>query len=127
MSNSVLYRNIIDATTQIVKQFGKGMIFEQRFVNVLSDLAPGRTEPAVFKIIKSSTQDGLLKPVLNANAKSIEHQVATATATLSKQYGYDHSLVEGILFSLAIGYGTITTAQYNALKALKNKPTNSMC
>ena len=123
MSNSVLYRNIIDATTQIVKQFGKGMIFEQRFVNVLSDLAPGRTEPAVFKIIKSSTQDGLLKPVLNANAKSIEHQVATATATLSKQYGYDHSLVEGILFSLAIGYGTITTAQYNALKALKNKPT----
>lgn len=123
MSNSVLYRNIIDATTQIVKQFGKGMIFEQRFVNVLSDLAPGRTEPAVFKIIKSSIQDGLLKPVLNANAKSIEHQVATATATLSKQYGYDHSLVEGILFSLAIGYGTITTAQYNALKALKNKPT----
>lgn len=122
MSNSVLYRNIIDATTQIVKQFGKGMIFEQRFVNVLSDLAPGRTEPAVFKIIKSSIQDGLLKPVLNANAKSIEHQVATATSVLSKQYGYDKSLVEGILFSLAIGYGTISISQYNSLNALKNKP-----
>ena len=123
MHSSVLYPNLVDATVDIIKKFGKDIIHEDRFVNVLSDLSPGRNEPAVFKIIRSAIHDDLLKDVLNANAKSIEHQVATATATLSKLYGYDHSLVEGILFSLAIGYGTITTAQYNALKALKNKPT----
>ena len=122
MGNSVLYRNIIDATNKIVAQFGTDIIHEERFVNVLSDLSPGRNEPAVFKIIRSALQDDLLKSVLSATAKNIEHQVATSSAALSKQYGYDQSLVEGILYSLAIGYGTISTTQYNALKALKNKP-----
>lgn len=123
MRNSVLYPNLIAATANIIKKFGTGIIYEERFVNVLSDLSPGKNEPAVFKIIRSALQDDLLKPVLIANAKNIEHQVATASTALTKQYGYDQSLVEGILFSLAIGYGTITDTQYNALKAQKNKPS----
>ncbi len=126
MQNSVLYPNLIDATANIIKKFGKDVIHEDRFVNVLSDLSPGRNEPAVFKIIKSAILNDLLKDVLNSNAKNIEHHVTTATAVLSKQYGYDQSLVEGILFSLAVGYGTITIAQYNALKALKSKPSKKL-
>lgn len=122
MQNSVLYKKLVDATVKIITQFGRSIIHEERFVNILSDLYPERDNPAVLRIIKSLIQDNLLKDVLNANVKNIEHQVATATAVLSKRYGYDQYLVESILYSLAVGYGTISTAQYNALKALKNKP-----
>lgn len=122
MRNSVLYKKIVDATAKIITQFGRSIIHEERFVNILSDLYPERDNPAVLRIIKSLIQDNLLKNILNANVKNIEHQVATAVGALSKQYGYDPFLVEGILFSLAVGYGTISTAQYIALKALKNKP-----
>ena len=120
MVKSQINNNLIDATKKIVTQFGKNIIHEERFVNVLSDLSPERNAPAVFKITKSAIQDDLLKPVLNADIKSIEHIVAATTSTLSKQYGYDQLLVESILFSLAVGYGTITTVQYNALKAQNN-------
>lgn len=122
MLNSKLYTNLIDATNKIVNQFGSSIIQEDRFVNILLDMYPDRDNPAVYRIIRSAIQDGLLKNVLFADVKSIENQVATVTSTLSKRHGYDKSLVEGILFSLAIGYGTITTTQYNALKSPKNKP-----
>lgn len=123
MQKNILYSNIVAATSSIVTQFGRSIVHDDRFVNILSDLYPERDNPAVYRIIKSAIQDDLLKPVLSANAKSIEHQVATATVALSKQYGYDQSLVECILFSLAVGYGSITSAQFNALVALRNKPT----
>ena len=87
MQNSVLYPNLTGAIANIIKKFCKGIIHEERFVHVLSDLSPGRNEPAVLKIIRSAIQDDLLKPVLSANTKNIEHQVTTATAVLSKQYG----------------------------------------
>ena len=122
MQKNGLYINIVDATANIVKQFGRITVHEERFVNILSDMYPERDNPAIYKIIRSAIQDGLLTGILSANAKSIEHQVASATSALTKQYGYDQSLVEGIMFSLAIGYGTISTTQYNALKAQKNKP-----
>ena len=99
MQNSVLYKKLVDATVKIITQFGRSIIHEERFVNILSDLYPERDNPAVLRIIKSLIQDNLLKDVLNANIKNIEHQVATTVGALSKQYGYAPSLVEGILFS----------------------------
>lgn len=123
MFKRMLYQNLIDATHSIVAQFGKNIVHEERFVNILSDLYPERDNTAIFRIIKSAIQDDLLTSILSSNAKNIENQVATNTSALVKQYGYDHSLVESILYSLAIGYDTISIAQYNALIALRNKPS----
>ena len=122
MAGVQLYDRVIKATEQIVAKFGKVVLTEERFVYILSDMYPERDNPAIYRIIRSAIQDGLLTSILSANAKNIEHQVATTTSVLTKQYGYDQSLVEGILYSLAIGYGTISTTQYNALKTQKNKP-----
>lgn len=121
MLKSKLYSNLVDATNKIVNQFGKSVIQEDRFVNILSDMCPDRDNPAVFRIIRSAIQDDLLKNVIFSDVKSIENQVAFVSSALSKRYGYDKSLVEGILFSIAIGYGTISAEQYDALKKPQNK------
>ena len=121
MIKSKLYNNLVDATNRIVNQFGKSIIQEDRFVNILSDMCPDRDNPAVFRIIRSAIQDDLIKNVLFSDFKNIENQIATVSYALSKRYGYDLSLVEGIMFSLAVGYGTISKAQYTDLSCPKNK------
>ena len=122
MQTKKLYPNLVDATSTIIKQFGHGIVHEERFVNILSDLNPDRDNPALFRIIKASIQDDHLKMVLSANANNIEHQIATASSILAKQYGYDQTLVENILFSLAVGFGTISVKEFNTINNPKPKP-----
>ena len=43
MPNNGLYINIVDATANIVKQFGRITVHEERLVNILSDMYPERT------------------------------------------------------------------------------------
>lgn len=116
-----LYNHLIDATSKIISQFGDGIVYEERFVNILSDMFPDRDNPAILRIIKSAILARLLKGVFNSNAENIGVRVDAAALSLSKQYGYDQKLVKCILSSLAVGYGTISTAQYETLNNLRQK------
>ena len=122
MHNSVLYKNLISATSQIVTQFGRGIVCEPSFVNILSDLYPERDNPAIFKILKTIIQDGVATEILNAGPQSIAVLVRKRTSDLCIYYGYDETLAEGILYSLAIGYGTMSIQEYNTLRNQRNRP-----
>lgn len=112
-----LYDGLIKATEQIVAKFGKDVLSEERFVNILQDLYPNRDNPAVFRIIKTMINDGITLETKSTNKVNIGSVVAKSGLSLSQKYGYDESLVKGIIYSLAIGCGSITYSDYNALYA----------
>lgn len=123
MKNNQLYSNLVDASSKIVSKFGKGIVYEERFVNILSDLYPSRDNPAIVRVIKTITHEDQLKNVLNSDVKNIEHEIASTVSVLKKKYGYDQTLIEDILFSLAVGCDTISQDQYNVLKGLQKSPS----
>ncbi len=120
---SKLYNGIINATEQIVAKYGKGVITEERFVNILADIYPDRDNPAVFRIIKSTIKEGITKELASSKIQAIEYVVANNSSLLSKKYGYDNLLVEGILYSLSIGYGVISRSEYVTLSNKNNSPS----
>ena len=117
MAGVQLYGGLIKATEQIVAKFGKDILTEERFVNILQDLYPDRDNPAVFRIVKSMINDGIVSDLESTNKVNVSSIVARLGMSLSQKYGYDKNLVEGILYSVAIGYGSITYSDYNALFA----------
>lgn len=123
MAGVQLYEGLIKATEQIVAKFGRNVLAEERFVNILQDLYKDRDNPAVFRIIKTMINERMSSELESINKVNVSSIVAKLGMSLSQKYGYDKNLVEGILFSLAIGYGSISRSQYNALSALNNKPT----
>jgi len=118
---STLYNGVINATEQIVAKYGKSVLIEERFVNILADLYPDRDNPAIFKIIKSAIKEGITKDLVSSEVHTIDHIVANNSTLLSKKYGYDNMLVKGILFSIGIGCGVMSISEYNSLF----KKTNS--
>ena len=116
-----IYEGLIKATEQIVSKFGKGILKEERFVNILQDLYPNRDNPAMFRIIKSMINDGLISDLLSCNKNNIQNFTSKTASALNKKYGYDKHLVEDILFSMSIGIGNITYSDYNALYTPSNQ------
>lgn len=131
MIKSQLYTNLVAATGQVIAQFGKTIIQEDRFVNILSDMYPDRDNPAVTRIIKSAIQDGILIDITSATIKNIETVIANATVSLTKKYGYEPLLTEGILYSISVGSDVISKADYMSLcqkkkvQSKKNTSNNS--
>lgn len=118
-----LYEGLIKATEQIVAKFGRNVLAEERFVNILQDLYKDRDNPAIYRIIKTMINDGIIADIEFYNMENISSNVTKSVLSLSQKYGYDKNLIEGLIYSIAIGYGSISRSQYNALSALKNKPT----
>ena len=85
MKNNQLYSNLVDASSKIVSKFGKGIVYEERFVNILSDLYPSRDNPAIVRVIKTITHEDQLKNVLNSDVKNIEHEIASTVSVLKKK------------------------------------------
>ena len=117
MAGVQLYEGLIKATEQIVAKFGRNVLAEERFVNILQDLYPDRDNPAIYRIIKTMINEGIASELESANKGNVSSIVAKLGLSLSQKYGYDNSLVEGLIYSLAIGCGSITYSDYNALFA----------
>lgn len=122
MSTMQLYQGLIDATRNIVNQYGKDVLKEERFVYILADMYPDRDSPALFRIIKSAIQDGIINALIDTNVQTIEFVVSNLTSSLTKKFGYDSMLAEGVLYSLAVGSGVISIDNYNSLKHKNNNP-----
>ncbi len=117
MAGIQLYEGLIKATEQIVAKFGKDVLTEERFVNILHDMCPDRDNPAMYRIIKTMINEGIASGLESTNKENVSSIVAKIGLSLSQKYGYDKILVEGIIYSLAIGYGGITYSDYNVLFA----------
>lgn len=114
MSKVQLYDRLIKATEQIVTKFGKDVLTEDRFVNILQDLYPDRDNPAVFRIVKSMINDGFFSELMLCNKGSIHNYVSKTVSALNQKYGYDKVFVEGIIYSIAVGCGAISQKDINS-------------
>jgi hypothetical protein len=108
MAGVQLYDGLIKATEQIVARFGKDVLIEDRFVNIMQDMYPDRDNPALFKIVKSMNNDGFFSGLLTCNKGNIQNYVSKIVSNLNKKNGFDKQLVESISYSIAIGCGVVT-------------------
>ena len=108
MTGILLYNGLIKATEQIVAKFGKDVLTEERFVNILQDLYPDRDNPAVFRIIKSMINDGYCSDLLSCNKDNIQNFVSKTSLAFNQKNGFDKQLVENIIYSFAVGCGVIS-------------------
>lgn len=125
MSGVQLYDGVIKATEQIIANFGKDILTEERFVNILQDLYPDRDNPAVFRIIKSMIVDGYTINLFNANKENIHNIVINTAASLSKKYGYESHLVENMMYSIAVGSNVVCPSDLSSPSSPKPAPSKS--
>ena len=97
-----------DAIKTIVDQFGKEVLTEERFVNILSDVYPNRDNPAMMGIIRTLVKEGYCSDLLSCDENSVQVFISKTTLALNKKNGYDKKLVEDILYSLALGSGIVS-------------------
>lgn len=102
-----------DAIKRIVDQFGKEVLTEERFVNILADVYPDRDNPALFGIIKTMVKDGYCSDLLACDKDGVQTFISKSTLALNKKKGYEKTLVEDILNSLAAGCGMAATKNLN--------------
>jgi len=91
------------AIKQIVDQFGKDVLTEDRFVNILADMYPDRDNPAVFSIIRTLVKEGYSSDLLLCNKDNVQSFISKSALVLNHKNGYDKNLVESLLNSLAVG------------------------
>ena len=64
---------LIDEISAIVSKYGKDIVTEERFVNILKDLCPDRDNPEKFNIIKWCIDEGLTAEIVsNCNVVNIK-------------------------------------------------------
>lgn len=112
MASVQLYKGLVNATEAIVTKFGKDVLTEDRFANILADMYPDRDNPAVFGIIRTLIKDGYCSDLLLCNKVSIQTFVSKSTLALNQKNGFDKNLVESILNSLAVGCGVTSLNDY---------------
>lgn len=125
MAGVQLYDGLIKATEQIVAQFGKDVLTEERFVNILHDLYPDRDNPAIYIIVKSIVNDGISTELLNTKKRKVEAFLSKSSAILAKKYGYDKQLVEGVIYSIAVGCKKMQHLQTKVPKPAKQKTSKT--
>lgn len=115
-----------EAINKITNQFGKDVLTEERFVNILADLYPNRDNPAVFSIIRTLVKDGCCSDLLACNKINVQTFISKSALALNKKYGYDKTLVEETLNLLAAGCGVTVPKNVNqpAPKPAPSKQTS---
>lgn len=92
--------NFKDAIIETINQFGRGVIGEARFVNILSDMHGYKDFPACKRILSVIIKDGtngklFLKPTFPTEA-----EIRQTVILINKQYGFQEDLIEYVLYSI---------------------------
>ena len=114
---------LIDEISTIVRRYGKSIVTDNRFVNILKDLYPDRDNPEKFKIIYDLISQGTIARLLKGKKDDLESFVEKQSAQYSKTNKVDKEEVSAILFAFAIGAKCITRSEYNSYKK-PVKPNN---
>lgn len=128
MASIQLYKGLVNATEAIVTKFGKDVLTEDRFVNILADMYPDRDNPAMFSIIRTLVKEGYCSDLLLCNKDCVQSFISKSTVVLNQKKGYDKNLVESILNSLAVGCKitimppSVVPTPKKQKKQVKNKP-----
>ncbi len=110
-----LYNGLVKATREIVAQFGKEILAEQKFVNIYLDLYPDRDHPAKFRILRSIISEGVATNLQSCNENNIVAFANQQAEKLERKYGYDKSKLKNTLYSLAVGADVISDSEFKAL------------
>lgn len=119
---------LIDEISAIVSKYGKDIVTEERFVNILKDLCPDRDNPEKFNIIKWCIDEGLTAEIVsNCNVVNIKKFVEKKSFLLGKQYRINAEDVKVILYSIAVGVNSITRDDYYSIDnpQKQNPPTKT--
>lgn len=95
--------------SRIVEKFGKGIVKEKKFINVLADFKVFKSNPALKRILKVLIEDGYTERWANFESLTQGETFALKEASIISQlYGFKESLIKDVITDLLSPLGLIT-------------------
>ena len=84
-----------------IEQFGRDIVGEVRFVNILSDLNAFIEQPACKRILREIISNGISdKLVTQPSTDLAKIYISQIVCDMSKSYGFQENLIEYVLYSI---------------------------
>lgn len=114
-----------EAIKEIIDQFGKDVLAEKRFINMIADYHSFRDNPAEKIIISTIVNAGYSARLLKISSENevsiIEHQI---TIDICNNYGFREDLVSAVLGCMISSIG-ISTPMDNTITTRSEKPLST--
>lgn len=89
------------AIINVVAQFGRDIVGEIRFVNILSDMNAYVDQPACKRVLRESISNGILMHLVNLPSTELAKiYISQVVRDMSKSYGFQENLIEYVLYSI---------------------------
>ncbi len=92
--------NFEDAIIETINQFGRDVIGDPRFVNILSDMHGYKDFPACKGILSAIIKDGTNGKLFLRQSIPTEAEIRQMVILINKQYGFQQDLIEYVFFSI---------------------------
>ena len=89
------------AIINVAEQFGRDIIGEIRFVNILSDMNAYVDQPACKRVLRETINNGVLMHLVNLPSTELAKiYISQIVRDMSKSYGFQENLIEYVLYSI---------------------------
>lgn len=106
------YIKLINTVTAIVDQYGSGILYEQRFWNILSDTFPFAQEYALRDEFKRCIRNGYVTSLAALQGEK-DKTYERIYKIISAYKGQNEDALRACLYSIAIAVGTCTLTDYD--------------
>lgn len=116
-------RNLINNIQGLVGKFGKSIVLDKRFLNMLKDVYNFRDNPKLLIILEELYTQGCIRKIYNSSKKTIQKDIKSIVAKERHQMSVEDDDITMVLYSFAIGINIIDYNDYISRndKAPKNK------
>lgn len=92
--------NFEDAIIETINLFGRDIVGEPRFVNILSDMHGYKDIPACKRILSVIIKDGTNGKLFLRQSFPTEAEIRQVMMLVNKQHGFQQDLIEYVLYSI---------------------------
>lgn len=109
-------RILIDDIQGLVSKFGKSIVLDKKFLNMLKDVYNFRENPKLLNILEELYAQGQIVKIYKSSKKRIEKDINSILLSNRKQKSFKKDDIAMVLYSFAIGINIIGYDDYIALK-----------
>ena len=115
-----IYNDFPEAIKDVISEYGKDVMGDVRFANILSDVYRAHEVPAIMKILKKLIEDGYINDIVKASeSESWEIKCKFIETKAIKENGLDQNITSYIFES--IQYALNLSAHKPTYKAVEYK------
>lgn len=104
--------NLVDDIKILVKEYGKQMLPDHRFLNMLHDIHDFRHETKTFALLKALYNNGAIGAICSCSKENIKETIdAVAIQTHLAQPDFEQKDIEIILYSYAIAIDILSQSE----------------